>query len=91
MHCRNQTVQSGWQAYLVVMKARMSCRHWVMASTLPPLLQTISPVLHTPFCSASVGIPSCKCCSEGEALIPSPLSSDLRVECTPFVGSASPP
>lgn len=65
--------------YLVVIKPRMSCRHCVMVSTLPPLLQTPSPSLKTPFPSAVCPIPGGRCCSDGEALMPSPLSSDLSV------------
>lgn len=65
------------EMYLVVMKARISCRHWVIVSTLPPLLHTPSPILSP---SAPVLVRSDRCCSDGEALMPKPLSSDLRVE-----------
>lgn len=79
VHVGYSQFDNGSVVYLVVMKARMSCRHWVMVSTLPPLLHTPSPSLQIPFSSAASPIPGWRCCSDGEALMPNPLSSDLIV------------
>lgn len=60
--------------YLVIIDANMSCKHLDMFSIVPLLLQTPS----VPERQSDPVRAGRRCCSDGEALSPKPLSSDRK-------------